>query len=88
MAHELGRQYVEKNMPNVQASYIESVPEGADSERVITQLASQGNKVIFTTTLVIWTRRSTSQKIPRHYLPALLRLQNSSQRRQLLRPYV
>ena len=40
MAHELGRQYVEKNMPNVQASYIESVPEGADSERVITQLAS------------------------------------------------
>ena len=49
MAHELGRQYVEKNMPNVQASYIESVPEGADSERVITQLASQGNKVIFTT---------------------------------------
>ena len=25
MAHELGRQYVEKNMPNVQASYIESV---------------------------------------------------------------
>ena len=29
MAHELGRQYVEKNMPNVQASYIESVPEGA-----------------------------------------------------------
>ena len=36
-------------MPNVQASYIESVPEGADSERVITQLASQGNKVIFTT---------------------------------------
>ncbi|MCD8360207.1 MAG: hypothetical protein LUC29_05105 [Acidaminococcaceae bacterium] len=36
-------------MPNVQASYIESVPKGADSERVITQLASQGNKVIFTT---------------------------------------
>ena len=49
MAHELGRQYVEKNMPNVQASYIESVPEGADSERVITQL---------------WTRRSTSRKNP------------------------
>lgn len=64
MAHELGRQYVEKNMPNVQASYIESVPEGADSERVITQLASQGNKVIFSSppALVIWTRRSTSRK--------------------------
>ena len=49
MAHDLGRQYVEKNMPNVEATFMESVPEGADAERVISQLASQGNKIIFTT---------------------------------------
>ena len=49
MAHDLGRQYVEKNMPNVEATFMESVPEGADAERVINQLASQGNKIIFTT---------------------------------------
>ncbi|HIU64178.1 MAG TPA: BMP family ABC transporter substrate-binding protein [Candidatus Avacidaminococcus intestinavium] len=49
MAHDLGRQYVEKNMPNVEATYMESVPEGADAERVISQLAAQGNKIIFTT---------------------------------------
>ena len=49
MAHELGRQYVAKNMPEVQTSFMESVPEGADSERVINQLAAQGNKIIFTT---------------------------------------
>ena len=40
MAHELGRQYVAKNMPEVQTSFMESVPEGADSERVINQLAA------------------------------------------------
>ena len=49
MSHELGRQYVAKNMPEVQTSFMESVPEGADSERVINQLAAQGNKIIFTT---------------------------------------
>lgn len=49
MAHELGRQYVVKNMPDVETSFMESVPEGADSERVINQLAAQGNKIIFTT---------------------------------------
>ena len=49
MAHDLGRQHVAKTMPNVEASFMESVPEGADAERVISQLASQGNKIIFTT---------------------------------------
>lgn len=49
MSHELGRQYVATNMPEVETSFMESVPEGADSERVINQLAAQGNKIIFTT---------------------------------------
>ena len=52
MTHDLGRQYVEKNMPNVQTSFVESVPAGADAERVISQLASQGNKIIFTSFII------------------------------------
>ncbi|MCL6611276.1 MAG: BMP family ABC transporter substrate-binding protein [Peptococcaceae bacterium] len=48
-AHDQGRKYLEKELPWVETSYVESVPEGADSERVLTQLAEQGNKVIFAT---------------------------------------
>lgn len=48
-AHDLGRKYLVEKMPDVQTTIIESVPEGADAERVITQLAEQGNKVIFAT---------------------------------------
>jgi simple sugar transport system substrate-binding protein len=33
----------------VKTQYVESVPEGADAERVIRDLAQQGNKLIFTT---------------------------------------
>lgn len=49
MAHDEGRKYLASKMPNVETTFLESIPEGADSERVITQLAEQGNKVIFTT---------------------------------------
>jgi basic membrane protein A len=48
-AHDLGRKYLEKKMPNVQTTFVESVPEGADAERVLTELAEKGNKVIFAT---------------------------------------
>jgi basic membrane protein A and related proteins len=48
-AHDQGRKYLMEKMPDVDASIVESVPEGADAERVITQLAEQGNKIIFTT---------------------------------------
>jgi basic membrane protein A len=48
-AHDQGRKYLEKELPYVKTSFVESVPEGADSERVLTQLAEQGNKVIFAT---------------------------------------
>ncbi len=48
-SHDQGRKYLMEKMPDVQTTIIESVPEGADAERVITQLAEQGNKVIFTT---------------------------------------
>lgn len=48
-SHDQGRKYLLSKMPDVETTVVESVPEGADAERVITQLASQGNKVIFTT---------------------------------------
>lgn len=48
-AHDQGRKFLEKQLPNVQTLYVESVPEGADAEREITNLAEKGCKVIFTT---------------------------------------
>ncbi|MGE5575798.1 MAG: BMP family ABC transporter substrate-binding protein [Syntrophothermus sp.] len=48
-AHDLGRKYLEKQLPYVETTFVESVPEGADSERVLTELAQKGNKVIFAT---------------------------------------
>jgi basic membrane protein A len=48
-AHDQGRKYLEKHLPNVQTMYVESVPEGADAERVLTDLAEKGCKVIFGT---------------------------------------
>jgi basic membrane protein A len=48
-AHDQGRQFLEKTLPGVKTTYVESVPEGADAERVLTQLARTGHKIIFTT---------------------------------------
>lgn len=47
-AHDQGRQAIEK-MDGVTTSFVESVPEGPDAERVITNMARQGHKVIFAT---------------------------------------
>lgn len=46
--HDQGRLAVEKEL-GVKTSYVENVPEGADAERVIRQLASSGHDIIFTT---------------------------------------
>ena len=46
--HDQGRKAVEKNL-GVKTTFVESVAEGADAERVIRQLASSGNNIIFTT---------------------------------------
>lgn len=48
-SHNEGREHLLKEMPDVEATYIESVPEGSDSERVLTELAEKGNKIIFAT---------------------------------------
>ena len=50
-AHDRGRLAVEKEFgAKVQTSKVENVPESADAERVIRDLAGQGNKLIFGTT--------------------------------------
>ena len=47
--HESGRQAVEAALgAKVQTTYVADVPEGADAERVIRDLARQGNRLIFT----------------------------------------
>lgn len=49
-AHDQGRLALEKAFGSkVKTTYVENVAEGADAERVIRQLATEGNKVIFTT---------------------------------------
>tara|TARA_R110002096_G_scaffold14582_1_gene50544 strand:+ start:9902 stop:10975 length:1074 start_codon:yes stop_codon:yes gene_type:complete len=48
--HDQGRQAVEAEFGDkVETMYVESVPEGADSERVMTQMALDGADLIFTT---------------------------------------
>lgn len=49
-AHDEGRRYLEEQMGDkVHTAYLESVPEGADAERVIRNLARAGFNAIFTT---------------------------------------
>ncbi|NKB62757.1 MAG: BMP family ABC transporter substrate-binding protein [Gammaproteobacteria bacterium] len=46
--HDEGRKAVEKEL-GVKTTFVESVAEGADAERVIRTLATSGNNIIFTT---------------------------------------
>ena len=48
--HDLGRKAVETAYGDkVETSYVEAVPEGADAERVMTQMALSGHDMIFAT---------------------------------------
>ena len=48
--HDQGRLALEEEFGDrIETTFIESVPEGADAERAITQLALAGNDIIFTT---------------------------------------
>jgi len=50
-AHDNARKAIEKEFGDkVVTSFVEKVPESADAERVIRDMASQGNKLIFGTT--------------------------------------
>lgn len=47
---DIGRKQMEAALGDkIKTQYVEDVPEGADAERVIRDLAQQGNKLIFTT---------------------------------------
>ncbi|MFO1195011.1 MAG: BMP family ABC transporter substrate-binding protein [Rhodoferax sp.] len=50
-AHDTARKALEKEFGDkIVTSFVENVPESADAERVIRDMASQGNKLIFGTT--------------------------------------
>jgi len=49
MSMDLGRRYVEKNMPGVSTTAFEAIPETAEVERVMERLISSGHKIIFAT---------------------------------------
>src|SRR5690606_8415723 len=50
-AHDNGRKAIEKEFGDkIVTSFVESVPESADAERVLRDMAGQGNKLIFGTT--------------------------------------
>jgi len=49
-AHNQGRLYLEEQLGDaVETTYVENVPEGPDCERVLRELAQQGNQLIFAT---------------------------------------
>lgn len=49
-AHDQARKAMEAEFGDkIKTSFVEKVPEGADAERVLRDLASQGNKIIFAT---------------------------------------
>lgn len=48
-AHDRGRQEMEKELYYVETTYLESIPEGADSERIFTELCEKDYKLIFGT---------------------------------------
>jgi basic membrane protein A and related proteins len=48
-AHDQARLELEKEFPGITTSFVESVPEGSESERTITNFAQKGYDVIFTT---------------------------------------
>ncbi|HEY4161731.1 MAG TPA: BMP family ABC transporter substrate-binding protein [Dongiaceae bacterium] len=53
--HDQGRKAVEAALGDkVKTTYVESVPEGADCERVLHELAADGNGIIFATSFGFW----------------------------------
>jgi len=46
-SHDQGRKELEKT--GIKTAFVEAVPEGAEAERVITQFASEGYNIVFTT---------------------------------------
>ena len=78
--HDLGRKQMEKALAGkVTTKYVESVPEGADAERVIRELAQSGHKLIFTTSFGYMnpTIKVAPSSFPKVMLRARDRLQDA-----------
>ncbi|MGN1057272.1 MAG: BMP family ABC transporter substrate-binding protein, partial [Comamonas sp.] len=64
-AHDTARKKIQEEFGDkIVTSYVESVPEGPDAERVLRDLANQGNKLVFGTT---FGYMDTLQKIAPDY---------------------
>lgn len=48
-AHDLGRQFLQRELSYVETSFVEAVPEGEGAEKVFRDLAEEGHHVIFAT---------------------------------------
>jgi basic membrane protein A len=48
-SHDVGRLYVQDNVPGVHTAYVENVAEGVDSEQVTRSLARKGFDMVITT---------------------------------------
>ena len=77
--HDVGRKEMEKALgAKVTTKYIESVPEGADAERVIRELAQQGHTLIFTTSFGYMNPTiKVAQNVPEAHVRARDRLQDA-----------
>ena len=54
-AHDNGRKALEKEFGDkIETSFVESVPESADAERVLRDMAGQGNKLILAPPSATW----------------------------------
>jgi basic membrane lipoprotein Med (substrate-binding protein (PBP1-ABC) superfamily) len=49
MSMDLGRIYVEKNLPDIETTAFEAIPESAEVERVMERLINSGHNIIFAT---------------------------------------
>ena len=67
--HELGRRAMDAALGDkIKSSYVENVAEGADAERVIRKMATDGNKLIFTTSFGYMNPTlKVAQHFPRTY---------------------
>ncbi len=81
--HELGRKAVqEKFGDKIETSFVESVAEGPDSERVMRDMAAQGSKLIFATSFGYQEYvQKVAPEAARSELPACDRLQASCEQR-------
>ena len=86
--HDLGRKAMEKALGDkVETTFLENVPEGADAERSIEQLARTGHKLIFTTSFGFMDATlKVGEQISERVFRARYRLQAREEHEHLCRP--